>query len=553
MNLSIALIQGSFAAGNIAANVARIAAFHRMATIANADMVVFPEMAITGYPPEDLLFQEVFMQRSSAALLECAKLTQHGPAILIGGLWHDGGRLYNAVFLLEDGAIVARQAKHRLPNFGVFDEQRYFTSGALPSSIHWRGLRLGVLICEDMWHVETARALKADGAQLLICINASPFEIGKPATRANIAAARAMETDLALCYVNLVGGQDELVFDGGSFAMNAQGEVCSRLAHFREDFAVLTFERQGARVVPLPQPSPAPAHMAELEMLYRALVLGLRDFVGKNGFAGVVLGLSGGIDSAMAAAIAVDALGQSKVRALMLPSPFTSQESVEDAADCAQRLGIRLDTIPITAGIAAFSAMMAASFDGVIPDTIIGDIQPRMRAAILMAISRKDNLLLLNTGNKSEMATGYTTLYGDMCGHFGVLKDVYKTSVVELAQWRNGQHEVIPARVLSKAPSAELLSGQIDQDTLPPYAILDQVLYRLIEQGQGVDLLVESGFERDLVEKICGMLYGAEYKRRQAPPGPKVSTMSFWRDRRYPISNGWFVEQLGRRITDKPG
>jgi NAD+ synthase len=552
LTLSIALIQGGFFVGNIAANVARITAFYRMATIAKADLVVFPEMAITGYPPEDLVFQESFQQRSSEALERCAKLTADGPAILIGGLSREGQLLFNTVFLLDRSQVVARQAKRHLPNYGVFDEQRYFHPGPLPEPLAWRDTRLGVMICEDMWHPQVALNLKKRGAEILICINASPYEIEKPAARETMAAARVAETGLALCYLNQVAGQDDLVFDGSSFVMNERAQVCARLDSFREDFVVTAFEQQGRRLAPVPCLQQETKPRCENEMIYRALVLALRDFIAKNGFAGIVLGLSGGIDSALAAALAVEAVGKSSVRAVMLPSPFTPQDSIDDAEDCARRLGIRFETIAIGSAMDAFSATMHDVFGGHMPDVAVGDFQPRLRGCVLMALSRKENLLLLNTGNKSEMATGYTTIYGDMCGHFAVLKDIYKTTVYALADWRNRQGSVIPLRTISKAPSAELLPGQTDQDTLPPYAILDQVLFQMIEQRRDIHQIVEQGFERTMVEEVSGMVHRAEFKRRQSAPGPKISTMAFSRERRYPISDGWYVEQHGKLISGRP-
>jgi len=552
VTLSIAIIQGSFSVGGVAVNVARIAAFYRMAAVAKADLVVFSEMTISGYPPEDLLASAQFQERNRQAVDECARMTANGPAMLIGSFWRDGDALYNAAFLLDQGKVVARQYKCHLPNYGIFDEKRYFTPGAEPEPISWRGCALGLLICEDMWQPDVAATLKRKGAQLLISMNASPFEIGKPAARERIAAQRVDETGLALLYVNQIGGHDELIFDGNSFVLGTQGETCARLQGFREDFKLLQLEQRGDQWIPTALPSP---HLAsDVEMVYRAIVLGLRDFVRKNGFSGIVLGMSGGIDSALAAALAVEAVGPERVRCLMLPSPFTSRESIEDATDCARRLGIRLDTVSIEPGMQAFETMLGDLFGGHLSDLAVGDNQPRLRASILMTVSRKENLLLLNTGNKSEMAVGYTTLYGDMCGHYAALKDIYKTTVYEVAAWRNAQSEVIPARIISKAPSAELHPGQTDQDTLPPYPLLDKILYQLVEQQLGIAEVAAQGFDLDLVEEVSSMLHRSEYKRRQSAPGAKIGSMSFWRDRRYPISNGWYVEQherLARRMAEK--
>jgi len=554
MMIPVALIQAGFSVGNVAFNVARIAVFYRMAVIAKAQLVVFSEMAITGYPPEDLVLSAQFQDRSMAALVECAAMTADGPAMLIGSLWREDGALYNAVFLLENGKIAARQYKNHLPNTGVFDEQRTFMPGVLPEPMVWRSaertLKLGVLICEDMWFPDIARHLKDNGAQLLISVNASPFETGKPHTRERFAAQRVEETGLALLYVNQIGGHDELVFDGHSFVMDAHGQISARLDGFREDFQLVHIACQGDTLSPVAMPvAPLPAAS---EMIYRAIVLGLREFVTKNGFVGIVLGMSGGIDSALCGALAVDAVGRERVRTVMLPSPFTSADSVEDARQCAQRLGVRIDTVSIAPGMQAFDAALSSAFGGQLTEAATRDNQPRLRGSILMAISLKDNLLLLNTGNKSEMAVGYTTLYGDMCGHYAAIKDIYKTTVYEIAAWRNTQSDVIPQRIFTKAPTAELFHGQTDQDLLPPYAVLDQILFHLIEERRGVPDIVARGFDRAMVEEVSGMLYRAEHKRRQSAPGVRISSMSFWRDRRYPISNGWPIEHLTGPLARPP-
>lgn len=547
MMISIALIQASFSVGNVALNVARIAVFYRMAVIAKAQLVVFSEMAITGYPPEDLVLSAQFQERAMQAVRECAAMTVNGPAMLIGSLWRDKGALYNAVFLLENGEIASRQDKRHLPNAGVFDEQRTFTQGALPEPMVWRDIRLGVLVCEDMWFPDMTRHLKDQGAQLLIAINASPFETGKPQVRERIAAERVQETGLALIYVNQIGGHDELVFDGNSFVLDAQGRTCSRLHGFREDFQLLQLVCLDDILSPVAMPT-APLPI-DSEMIYRAIVLGLREFVTKNGFVGIVLGMSGGIDSALCAALAVDAVGREHVRTLMLPSQYTSDDSTEDAQECARRLGIRIDSVSIVPGMQAFDAMLGSAFGGQLTEAASRDNQPRLRGNILMSISRKENLLLLNTGNKSEMAVGYTTLYGDMCGHYAAIKDIYKTTVYDIAAWRNTQSDVIPRRIFTKAPTAELFHGQTDQDLLPPYALLDQILFQLIEKRLGVPEIVARGFELAMVEEVSGMLHRAEHKRRQSAPGVKISCMSFWRDRRYPISNGWAIEHLTRPLV----
>ncbi|HXA46767.1 MAG TPA: nitrilase-related carbon-nitrogen hydrolase, partial [Burkholderiaceae bacterium] len=360
LSLSLALIQTTFSVGNVASNIARIAVFYRLAAVAKAELVIFSEMTISGYPPEDLLFSAQFQDRCMRAVEECAAMTSDGPAMLIGSLWRDGDMLFNAVFLLDQGRIVARQYKRELPNYGIFDEKRYFTAGSDAEPMLWRGHKLGLLICEDMWFPDLAKNLQQQGAELLISINASPFETGKPQLREYHAAQRAIETGLALVYVNQIGGHDEFIFDGNSFVLSVQGEVCARMQGFREDFKLMQLESRGGKL--LPMPSPSPVLQAETEMIYCAMAIGLRDFVKKNGFAGVVLGMSGGIDSALAAALAVEAVGRENVRTLMLPSPYTSQESLDDAAECARRLGVRFDTIPITSGMDAFAGMLQNVF-----------------------------------------------------------------------------------------------------------------------------------------------------------------------------------------------
>lgn len=543
--LSLALVQASFVAGNIDANVARIELLYRMAAIANADLVIFSEMAITGYPPEDLILHPSFQQAAQQAAEQCALLTLGGPALLVGTISNENGRLYNTVLLMQDGEIVHRQHKVHLPNYGVFDERRYFEAGPMPAPVAWRGMKLGLLICEDMWCADVAAGLRRQGADVLIAINASPYDTDKPRARAQAASARVAETGLPLLYINQIGGQDELVFDGGSFVLGRDGQPTVRMKVFREDLEICRIEQRDGSWQPLP--GALEAERGELEMVYLAMMLGLRDFVLKNGFEGVLVGMSGGIDSALAAAVAVDALGSDKVRTLMMPSPITSAESVEDALDCAGRLGVRIDQIPIAAGMQAFECMLDAAFDGQVSPLAVGENQTRVRAGLLLALARRDKLLLLNTGNKSEMAVGFTTAYGDLCGHFGVLADVYKTMVFRLAAWRNTQGEVIPPRVLTKPPTAELYAGQTDQDTLPPYAQLDAILFGLVEQRLGIDEVAELGHPRQLVEHVSGLLNGAEYKRHQAPPGLKLTPMAFRQDRRVPLTNGWHAMAAKRQ------
>ena len=538
MPVTIALIQYNFHVGFIAGNVSKIAALYGVAAATGAELVVFSEMAITGYPPEDLVLSRRFQELSMEAVEELASITKQGAAMIVGGLWREGDDLYNAVFLLDAGKIVHRQYKHHLPNYGVFDEKRVFHQGPMPEPVEWRGIMLGLMICEDMWLPDVAGHLKAKGAELLICINASPYETGKAAQRETIAA----EHGLPLIYVNQIGGQDDLVFDGDSFVLAASGKLCMRMSAFKEDLALVHWTKQKETWQPNPgliQPRPD-----GLESIYYAMMLGLRDFVTKNGYKSVVIGISGGIDSALSAAIAVDALGSDRVHLVMLPSHITSQESIQDATECAKRLGARLDIIPIEPGMQAFETMLTPYFAGENFDVIMANNQTRIRASILLAISVQERGLLLTTGNKSELATGYMTIYGDMCGHYCVLKDIYKTTEYKLARWRNAQSEVIPQYTLDRPPSGETMLNQKDQDTLPPYDVLDDILVRMVEQQLSIDQIVAQGFEKKVVDDVSTRLFGSEYKRRQSAPGVKLTAMSFARDRRYPITSAWRGEKL---------
>jgi NAD+ synthase len=536
MPLAIALAQTNFTVGHLSGNLARIAALHGIAQAAGASLIVFSEMAITGYPPEDLILRKGFQAAAMQAVNEVAALTESGPAILIGGLWADQGKVYNTVFLMDGGRVIHRQYKRHLPNYGVFDEKRVFAQGPVPEPALWRGIRLGLLICEDMWEPDIASHLKACGAQLLISVNASPYELSKVGARIAMAKARIGETHLPLIYVNQIGGQDELVFDGRSFVSDVGG-LRMRLNTFAEDFALVVLDEEAGRLKP--RPGEIKPSYGEEEMIYRAMVVGLHDFVHKNGFKGVVLGLSGGIDSALSAAIAADALGLEHVRALMLPSPYTSQESLEDAEQCARLLGIRLGTMTIEPAMQAFEEMLKKVMPEVLKSVTMENIQPRLRGAVLMAVSNNEGLMLLTTGNKSEMSVGYATLYGDMCGGYCAIKDLYKTTVYKVARWRNAQSHVIPERIFTKAPTAELKLGQTDQDSLPPYDLLDAILFCLIEEQLSAAQIIARGYDAETVTRVAGMLYQAEYKRRQAPPGVKITGMSFGRDRRYPIVSGW--------------
>jgi NAD+ synthase len=543
--LSIALAQIDPTVGDIPGNVARI--LGARAEAAGADLVVFPELSVSGYPPEDLVLKHAFLDEVERAINRLALATaDHGPALLVGAPWRVEGVRYNAVLLLDAGEIQAVRLKHHLPNYGVFDEARVFARGPLPDPVEFRGIRIGVPICEDMWFPGVCLGLREAGAILLIVINGSPFETGKDEGRHVHAAARVHETGLSLAYVNQVGGQDELVFDGSSFVLDAAGQVVRRLPAWRERVEIVRWRKTGDGWAC--EPAPLAPLVDGPETIYRAMMLGLSDYVGKNRFPGVLIGLSGGIDSALSAAVAADALGADKVRCVMMPSPFTSSESLEDAAAVARLNSIRLDTIDIGPAMRAFADMLAAPFAGTVPGIAEENIQARARGLTLMALSNKLGAMVLSTGNKSEMSVGYATLYGDMCGGYSVLKDVYKTTVFALSRWRNSNRPegakgaagpVMPERVITKPPTAELKHNQTDQDTLPPYAELDAILALLIEGEMGPAEIIAAGHDAPTVRKVFRMLDKAEYKRRQAPPGVKITSRAFGRDRRYPIINGF--------------
>ena len=537
--LTIALCQINPIVGDLAGNAALILARYRELA-ATHDLVVVPELALIGYPPEDLVLMPAFQEAAARALQELAAATRgQGAALLVGSLHMDAAGLHNAAFLLEDGAVRHVADKHFLPNSGVFDEMRVFTPGPLPQVVTWRGHRLALLICEDLWHPEIFPHLAAQGAELAIVINGSPFEADKQPIRESLAQEAAQSHGMAFLYVNLVGGQDELVFDGLSFAVNARGEVIHRMTAFVPDTASYRFDAQGLAALSPDHPVP------DWETrVYAAVTLGLRDYVEKNGAPGVLLGLSGGVDSALVACLAVDALGPARVRSLMLASPYTADISREDAAALAQALGIRHEELSIAPGMATVDTMLAGLPEPLSP-LALENLQSRLRGLSLMAMSNSTGWLLLSTGNKSEMATGYATLYGDMCGAFNPLKDLYKQQVYRLSHWRNAAHwaaglgpagPLMPERILTRAPSAELRANQTDQDSLPPYDCLDAILHGLVEERLGTEALLKRGHRRDEIEKVATLLRLSEYKRRQAPPGPKISGLSFGRDRRHPLT-----------------
>ncbi len=533
--------------GDIPGNRRRVEELRARAAQAGADLVVFPELVIVGYPPEDLVLRPSLQEACEAAVRELAAQTADGgPALLVTSPWRDNGKLYNAALLLEGGKVAAARYKHELPNYGVFDEKRTFAAGPLPGPVPFRGVRLGVMVCEDMWLPDVSECLAETGAEILVVPNGSPYETDKWDTRLNLAVARVVESGLPLIYVNRVGGQDELVFDGGGFVLNADRSMAVRQPEFREDLTLTTWHRRGDGWI-CDKGAMAEAY-DDLTAIYQAMMLGLRDYVGRNRFPGVVLGLSGGIDSALSAAVAVDALGADKVRCIMLPSKYTSKLSLTDAEACAKALGVSYETIPIAPAVEAFDAMLSPAFKGREPDITEENLQARVRGVTLMAISNKFGHMVLTTGNKSEMSVGYATLYGDMCGGYSVLKDVYKMTVFALSRWRNQQVPdgglgpkgiVIPESIIVRPPSAELREDQTDQDSLPPYEQLDAILEMLVEKEMPVRDIVALGQPEEIVRRIQHLLYLAEYKRRQAPPGVKITPRGFGRDRRYPITNAF--------------
>jgi NAD+ synthase len=549
--LAIAIAQINPTVGDVAGNLALVRDARAEAAKLGADLMVTGELALCGYPPEDLVLKRSFQDRIEDAVKTLAAETADGgPAVLTGAPWREKGKLYNAALLLDGGAVQVVRLKHELPNYGVFDEKRLFQQGPLPGPVPFRGARLGVMVCEDMWFEDVTECLDESGAEMLIVLNGSPYDVEKGDQRLSYAVSRVEESGLPLLYANLVGGQDELVFDGGSFVLDADCALTAKMPCWQSAVTLTTWTRDGEAF--RPEPAAIVAAPDDTESIYRAMVLGLRDYVNKNGFPGVVLGLSGGVDSALSAAVAVDALGADRVLTVMMPSPYTSADSLEDATEAANLMGTRLESVPIQPAMDAFDAMLAPLFEGRDRDITEENIQARTRGLLLMALSNKFGHMLLTTGNKSEMSVGYATIYGDMNGGYSVLKDVYKTTVFKLCHWRN-QHcpadflgpkgRAIPERTITKPPSAELRPDQTDQDSLPPYEDLDAILMCLVEKEMGFDATVAEGFDADVVRRIWVLLDRAEYKRRQAPPGVKITGRAFGRDRRYPITNG-FTKQF---------
>jgi len=542
--LKIALAQMNQRVGDLEGNAEAILAMREKAT--GADLLLCPELQLTGYPPEDLVLKPEFARRTMEVTERLVDATASpGPAMLIGTIYAEAGAVYNAMVLANEGRVLGRTLKHELPNYGTFDEKRIFTCGPMPDPIDFNGVKIGVPICEDIWLEPVCAHLARGGAELLLVPNGSPYELDKDDLRQKLVRSRCVMTGLPIAYLNRVGGQDELAFDGSSFVMHADGELVVQMPDWEEALLVTDWSRGpggwrcDTREVHALDPYP--------EDIYHAMMVGLRDYVQRNGFPGVILGLSGGIDSALSAAVAVDALGADKVWCVMLPSKYTGEESLEDARECARLLGCRHDVISIATGVEALDHMLAPEFAGTKPGLAEENIQARLRMVALMGLSNKFGPMLLTTGNKSEMSVGYATLYGDMAGGYSVLKDAYKTTVFALSRWRNTNRPkralgpdgpVMPERVITKPPTAELRPGQKDQDSLPPYPVLDRILEGLIDKEMSVkEVALATGEDIALVTEIERKVLLAEYKRRQAPPGVKIGSRNFGRDRRYPISN----------------
>ena len=548
-NLTITLAQLNPTVGDVTGNIKKILAVYARHK-ATSDIIAYSEMVVAGYPTDDLVLKPAFVDMVMAEVEALAKkIDGTGAGLVISAPWREDGKVYNAALLLHDGKILARRYKHHLPNYGVFDEVRVFSAGALPEPVIFKGAKLGILTCEDMWFPDVAGHLKKRGAEILVIPNGSPYELDKTHVRLDHARARVAETGLPLVYINQVGGQDELVFDGASFVIDSTGKLTAQLPSHTEYESTTVWKKEDNGVwSPISFEAPADLFTGA-EQIYQTLVLGLRDYVEKLGFPGVLLGMSGGVDSAISAAIAVDALGADRVRCFMMPSPYTSAESLEDAAACAKLLGIRHADVSIEPAMQAFDAMIRAATNENAAGITAENIQARSRGLFLMAMSNTTGYMVLSTGNKSEVSVGYATLYGDMCGGYNVLKDVYKMTVFELCRWRNSvaatpanmkgpAGRVIPERIITKPPSAELRPDQKDEDSLPPYAVLDDILTCLIEREMSIaETAAHRSYPVETVKRIWKLVDRAEYKRRQACPGVKISRKAFGRDRRYPIVN----------------
>ncbi|PWF41009.1 NAD+ synthase [Massilia glaciei] len=538
MTVKVAIVQMNSTVGDLAGNSAKIVQWASRAAAAGADIVLTPELSLVGYPPEDLLLRNAFYAKTRETLAALvAELAQFpGLHVVVGHPSMDAatGARHNSASVLADGRVLGSYHKHELPNTTVFDEKRYFSPGEAPCVFTVKGVGFGVNICEDTWFMRAPALAKAAGAEVLLVPNGSPFHMNKQHLRYETMRQNVCAQGMSLVYANLVGGQDELIFDGDSFVMDAGGALCAQLRHFEEDLLVVDFD--GAR--PLAHALPEP--LALEAQVYQALVLGVRDYIGKNGFPGVLIGMSGGVDSALTLAIAVDALGADKVRAVMMPSRYTADISWIDSREMVARLGVRYDEIPIGACVDAFGATLAAEFAGLKEDATEENIQARIRGTLLMALSNKHGSIVLTTGNKSEMAVGYCTLYGDMAGGFAVIKDIAKTLVYRLCDYRNGVGDVIPQRILTRGPSAELRENQLDQDSLPPYEVLDAIMRMYMEENHSVAEIIEAGYPAADVTRVTRLIKINEYKRRQSPVGIRVTHRGFGRDWRYPITSRFF-------------
>ncbi len=533
MTVRVAIVQINSTIGDFAGNQAKIAEFSRRAAAQGADVVLTPELSLAGYPPEDLLLRQAFYAKTAEALdaLTAELASLKDVHVVVGHPLLSNGKRFNAASVILNGKVLGTYLKHDLPNDTVFDEKRYFASGDVPFVFDVKGTRFGINICEDTWAPHTPARAKAAGAQVLLVPNGSPYHMRKQHVRYDVMRTNVTIHGLSMVYANLVGGQDELIFDGNSFVLDQTGALCAKLRHCEEDLRIVEFD--GAR----PVTNVVTEELSIEEQVYKVLVVGVRDYIGKNGFPGAIIGLSGGVDSALTLAIAVDALGADKVRAVMMPSPYTAEISWVDSREMAARIGVRYDEIPIVDCFTAFRNTLASEFKGLPEDATEENIQARIRGTILMALSNKFGSIVLTTGNKSEMAVGYCTLYGDMAGGFAVIKDIAKTLVYRLCDYRNSISEVIPQRILTRAPSAELRPDQTDQDSLPPYEVLDAIMQMYMEENRSIAEIVTAGYRKEDVERVTRLIKINEYKRRQAPVGIRVTHRAFGRDWRYPITS----------------
>jgi NAD+ synthase len=546
-SLKVALAQLNPKVGDVAGNLGKVRAARAEAAKQGAELMVCSELVLAGYFPEDLVLKPAFQQRCREAVEALrADTNDGGPAVFVTAPWREEDKLYNAIVALDKGEVVGKRFKVDLPNYGVFDDKRVFAPGPMPGPLVFKGVRIGVPICEDVWTPDVVECIAETGGEILLVPNGSPYEAGKTDVRVQLGVRRVLESGLPLAYVNQVGGQDEVVYDGGSFVLGADRALKAKLASFREEVSTVEFRRGQTGWECLP--GAIARELSDIESIYQAMMLGLRDYVNKTGFPSVVIGLSGGVDSALTAAVAADALGPSRVNTIMMPSPYTSAHSLEDAKACAEAIGVGYEIVGIEPAMEAFRKMLLPLFGNRKEDVTEENIQSRARGVTLMAVSNKLGSMVVTTGNKSEMAMGYATLYGDMCGGFNVLKDVYKTTVFELCRWRNAhlpegalgnRGPVIPERIIAKPPSAELRPDQKDEDSLPPYPTLDAILKGLIERDLSAEEMTKEGFDGATVNRIWRLLEAAEYKRRQAPPGVKITSRAISKERRYPIVNGF--------------